>query len=131
FDALWRTYRALDQAERNGAVFPISIDPTVGFQTPQLSAPTSRRGQPLLSWMPGRVEGVDPEGVHLHVAELPLDGPSDPMFGQLTMSLDEFNRWSVAERAQQLQAGRFVEVAVYGSADEKEVVIHIHRDHPD
>jgi tetratricopeptide (TPR) repeat protein len=124
-----RHLRVLLAARKHGAVFPASIDPDRWWLGPHLNSARTPGGKPLVSWMPARVEGVDPGGAHLYVAEPPRNHEEEPTFWDTTLSIEDFNRWSLDERAENLPTGRFIELGFYGEGSQ-DVVIRVHPDVP-
>jgi hypothetical protein len=76
--------------------------------------------------MAGRIDAVDEQGVHIHVAQPPADGvPAKAKHGYVTITAADFDRWSLDDKLHQMSAGRFLELAWYG--DDPDPAIRAHR----
>ncbi len=122
--AIARRLEALIEARRAGAVFPLSIPPGHWWSGPHLCPQRRGSGAELTRWMPGRVDTIEEEKVHLHVARPPEAGEK-PTYGFLSISVADFDRWTHDQRAAELSAGQFVELAWYG--DDPFPMIRVHR----
>ncbi len=91
---------------------------------PILCALQTESGKTLRRWLAGRIQEID-DGVHLVVAEPPVEPTGQPRFLSMSFSLADFDRCSRDEPASALKAGRFVELGVYG--DEEILIIRVHR----
>ena len=125
--AITKRMKALVEARRSGAVFPLSIPPDCWWSGPHLCQKRRSSGVVLTRWMPARVDAVDEEEVNLHVADPPREDAPTPTFGFMVISTVDFNRWSGDQLAQDLSAGKFLELAWYGDGDNSEPMIRIHR----
>jgi tetratricopeptide (TPR) repeat protein len=110
--ALKRRLDALLQARRGEAVFPLSVSQDHQWDGPHL-APKRLNKHPLTRWMPARVDAVSEEGISLQVAEPPREPSNSARIGFLEVSRDQFNRGSEDIDAEQLEAGRFLELVWY------------------
>lgn len=122
--AIVRRLRALVEARRAHAVFPLSVPPDRWWQGPHL-CPQRRATGELARWMPGRIDAIDEDTVHIQVAQPPATAEAEPVYGFVTIDAPEFDRWTRDERVRDLAAGRFVELAWYG--DDEEPIIRVHR----
>ncbi len=124
--AIARRLEALVEARRSGAVFPLSIPSARWWNGPQLCSQRCASGSTLTRWMPGRVAAIDEDEVQLEVAEPPEGARSEPRYGRLTIAVADFDSWTRDQRAGQLAAGRFLELAWYGR--DSEPLIRVHRE---
>jgi tetratricopeptide (TPR) repeat protein len=121
--AIDRRLRALLEVRRSRAVFPLSVPCERWWNGPHL-CPRRGRAGPLKRWMPGRIEAVEDGVVHLHLAAPPGSEGEEPAHFATVLSCADFDRWSQDERAGELSAGRFIEMAWYG--DDEEPLIRVH-----
>jgi tetratricopeptide (TPR) repeat protein len=128
--AMERRLRALQQAQRTGAVFPLTIAPEDWWRGPHLAERRKADGHPLRTWFAGRVEEVTEDSVVLHVAEAPASG-REPVFGHVELEIDVFDRLCGDASADQVSAGRFVEIAYYEGVDEPRIRLHPDREFAD
>ena len=121
--------RVLLEARRQRSVFPASIAPEDWWgKGPHLNSWRDHAGRKLTDWRPGRVESVSETEIDLLLAGAPAEGMDSPSLETLTLSFEEFNRYSRDERAEQLTAGRFVEIATYDGVSDP--VVRVHKDAP-
>jgi hypothetical protein len=126
--AIQRKLRFLVEAARTRVVFPLTIPPERWWRGPHLCALQTESGKQLRRWLPGRIQEIDDDGVHLVVAEPPSEQgeqAGQPRFLSMSFSFADFDSCSRDEPSSKLKAGRFVELGVYG--DEEILVIRIHR----
>lgn len=126
--SLARLLSRLIEARAARAVFPLSVEVARWWDGPHLAARRDREGRALARWLPGRIDAIDEGVVSLLVAEPPGSGGASPRYGHIDISRAEFDRASRDERSEDLSAGRFVELAFYGDAEEP--VIRVHRPGP-
>lgn len=125
--AIARRLEALLEARRARAVFPLNIPPDRWWSGPHLCPQRRSSGAELVRWMAGRVDALDEKEVHLHVAEPPAAAGGSPSYGFLSIPVADFDRWTRDERAGELAAGQFVELAWYGNEAEAPM-IRVHRE---
>lgn len=114
FRAMEQQLERLRDAQRHQTVFPAFVSYDEQWKGPHLH-PENYEGQPLQRWLPARVEGVS-DDVVLVVAEQ-QESDNDIAYGQMEIPVDTFDTWSEAIEASELQEGRFLELAIYGSPD--------------
>ena len=111
---------ALVEARDRRAVFPLTVRPALWWDGgPHIS---SRKG--LREWLPGRIDSVDAEGVHIHTARRPPQEGAEPQYGFLTIGAARFTACSEDEDAGSMTAGRFIEIAYYERDDDPVIRIH-------
>ena len=125
--ALARTLARLVEVRDARAVFPLTIAADDWWKGPHLSARRTFRGAQLERWLPGRVDRIDEDGVHLAVAIPPPEAGEHPAYGFIDFSVADFDRYSRDERAAELEPGRFVEVAYYLGVAEPIIRVHAER----
>jgi tetratricopeptide (TPR) repeat protein len=118
YDELDRALEGRLAAQDSGAFVPAPRSGTEWWQQPPARLPArDTAGRVLSSWMASRVEAVDDEGVHLHVARVDM-GAGTLRPGLLTISRDTWEARVLDDvTVDELRAGRFIEVGSYESAD--------------
>lgn len=122
--AVYRRLKALAEARHARAVFPLWIPHEKWWSGPHLCSRRREDGA-LCRWMPGRIDAIEDGEVTLQVARPPDEAEALPHYGSISLSADDFDRLSRDERVADLGAGRFVELAWYGTDDEP--IIRVHR----
>lgn len=118
-----RRLRALLEARRGRAVFPMSLLDDDPWSGPHLSAGLDPADRPLSRWFAGRVEAVGRESIRIRVGERP-PGES-PVYGWIDLSPTQFDAWCRDSKSPAIRPGQFLEIAYYGDAQEP--VIRVHR----
>jgi hypothetical protein len=126
--ALRRHLQALEASLRHPAVFPLTIDPADWWERGPHLCGWRFQDKPLVRWLAARVETVDAGGrtVSLFTATPPAAPGTPPVVGRMTVSWVDFDRTSENERAEELEPGRFVEMAVYGSGTDEALSCRVH-----
>jgi len=123
--AMERRLKALLEARENRAVFPLSISPEEWWIGPHKSPLRSSDDQPLVKWIPGRIESISETDVFLSVAERNASAEGEVSYFHLDIPMGDFNSWSRDETTSELSAGRFLEVSYYGAITRNpEIYIH-------
>lgn len=111
---LRRALSARFEAQDRGTVVPAPRSSERWWeQPPRALTLADTEGRRLASWIAGRVEGIDEEGVHLRVAIVEMDAAS-PRFGRALIDRDRW-RTSCLDGADPntLSPGRFLEIGTY------------------
>jgi len=122
--AMARLLQSLITVRAGRALFPLSIREPDWWNGPHLSAKQDHDGSPLRHWLAGRVDAVDEGTIFLVVAAPPRNSSAQPEYCSLEMTFQDFDRASRDDRARDLSAGRFVEVAYYGKSDAPVIRVH-------
>jgi tetratricopeptide (TPR) repeat protein len=125
--ALWNLLGALRIAEQGPAVFPLSVPITQWWSANgHTGLPLTWRDQPMRLWKPARIESVDGRvgRVSLVVADPPIDQKV-----MLHYREEELSREQVEQAAHEftwadLEQGRFLELAYYGSENTLRIALH-------
>jgi tetratricopeptide (TPR) repeat protein len=106
-------------AEEDGAFVPAPRSGRAWWrEDPQVLPRRDTDGRQLAQWAAGRVEHVDAEGVHLHLAQVGLvDDQPDPSWTVIAPDAWE-SRCLDGVPADQVRPGRFVEIGRYRSEAE-------------
>jgi tetratricopeptide (TPR) repeat protein len=125
-------FRALDQlltsmkiARDARAVFPISVPPEEYWHRPHLYFYETTAGRQLQKWNPARIDAIDKKTVSLIVG-MHNEQSGQVVYGNVELPVTRFNDASLDGRADQLSAGRFIEMAFYGN--DGLMKIRVHRD---
>lgn len=107
-------------ADDQGAFVPATRSGRRWWQEPpEALAQRDTDGRELQFWAAGRVEAVDDDGVHLHVAQV-RDRQSEPEPAQMTVPFPVWQARCLDEvTANELTSGRFVEVGRYRADGEE------------
>lgn len=105
-------------AEEDGAFVPAPRSAGPWWQKgPQVLPQRDTEGRQLLQWAAGRVEHIDDEGVHLHLAEV-HDSVHPPVTGWMIVAPEAWeNRCLDDVPANKILVGQFVEIGRYASND--------------
>lgn len=115
--ALKRRLDALIQARRGEVVFPLNIPLEHQWQGPHV-APACHSDCALVRWIPARVDAVSESAVILQAADVPQHSQEAPVIGKLELSVEQFNTFSDDLAANDLEAGRFLELAWYEGSEQ-------------
>lgn len=92
-------------------------------EPPQALSPRDAEGRALATWAAGRVDSVDEQGAHLHLAEVHSPGET-PTYVTATVTPDVWRRRCLdSEDISELSPGRFVELGRYRGDDEASVTV--------
>ncbi len=118
YEELDRVLEGRLAGQDSGAFVPAPRSGTEWWREPPARLPArDTSGRAVSSWMAGRVETVDDEGVHVHVARVDI-GAGRFRPGLLTIARDTWAARVLDDVAlDELSAGRFIEVGSYESAD--------------
>ncbi len=125
FRALTDLLAVLRETERARAVFPLSVPFADWWNGPHLDFPRETPEGRLEQWFPAQVDEVDDAIVHLIMAKRDRDD-GKVTYAQVELPREQFDRASMDEPSERLQAGRFLELAFYGAQE----ALHI-RTHPE
>ncbi len=125
---LWNRLVALEQVREHGAVFPGHLEPTGWWSKPYLFRQHEPRKGTLQGWWPGRVLELEHDArvVRLWVGTPPDSEHSEPRYGELEVSFDDFDSLSEHETSEELDEDRFLEIALFKHGKGEERVIRVH-----
>jgi hypothetical protein len=126
--AEWDLLKALREAERGAAVFPLSIPAAKWWWGPHTNLPQHINSDYLQSWMPARVEAIDRDNdrVSFLAAHRPDTLESPTKFEEIRLPLKKVESAIYKIRTRALTAGAYVELGYYGR--KKRMRIGLHRD---
>jgi len=103
-------------AEKDGAFVPAPRSATEWWrEAPQVLPQRDTDGRQLIQWAAGRVEHVDEEGVHIHLAQVE-DPEKEPDPGWMIVAPDAWKTRCLDDvPAEKVRVGRFVEIGRYVS----------------
>jgi len=123
--ALRRRLEALVTAQMQGAFFPLFIPQAEWWKGPHLAQSRNDAGAEIERWLAGRVECVEDGVIHCSVAESVADTPEGVRTGDIEFTFAQFDTYSRDDRANEIAAGRFIELVYYTGSSTP--VIRVHR----
>ena len=94
-------------------------------EAPQMLPQRDTEGRELVEWAAGRIEQVDDEGVHIHVAQV-LATEERPVVGWTVVTPDAWGRRCLDQiPAEQLRVGTFVEIGRFGVGEDARTAIRL------
>ncbi len=116
--------RARNTADEDGAFVPAPRSGQPWWEEPpQLLPPRDADGRLLSTWAAGRVESVDDEGAHVHLAEIRA-AAEIPTYASATITSTVWQRRCLdSDNISELSPGRFIELGRYRGDDGDAVTV--------
>lgn len=115
FRAIGDYIASMREAERARAVFPLTVSYRNRWCGPHLEFQRKTTDGALVKWFPAQVDNIDDENVQVIMAKPGPENQDEHAYVKIPRTT--FDQASLDERSNQLQSGRFLELAFYGASE--------------